>query len=80
MTWVPRELNAEADAITNGQVTWLNPALRIIAKMEDLPFVLLKELLSAGGELYKGLETVNIESGSLAKKPLGLLKVRDPWD
>ena len=29
VAWVPRELNTEADEITNGDVAWLSPALEI---------------------------------------------------
>ena len=60
VSWVPRELNAEADAITNGEVNWLAASLQMKADIEKLPFILLKDLLSAGSEFYKNLEVVNV--------------------
>lgn len=76
---VPRELNAEADAITNGEVSWLTASLQIKADVEKLPFILLKGLLNAGSEFYQNLEVVTAEGAAPSKKALGLLKVRDPW-
>ena len=80
VSWVSRELNAEADAITNGEVNWLSASLQIKADIEKLPFKHLKDLLIAGSEFYQNLGVVNVEGAAPSKKALGLLKVRDPWD
>ena len=45
LQWVPREQNAEADAITNGDFSWLNPKLRVSAELGDLPFKVLPKLI-----------------------------------
>ena len=45
MSWVPREQNAEADAITNGHTDWLNAANRLGTQLDRLPFVVLGALL-----------------------------------
>ena len=46
MSWVPREQNAEADAITNECIELLNLAKRMAADMSMLPFLILPEMLS----------------------------------
>mgnify|MGYP000382374936 FL=1 len=80
MSWVPREQNAEADAITNGDVGWLCPANRIATVMEDLPFLVLKELLEKGAGFYGKLETVNMTAAADQVKDVRKLSVRDPWN
>ena len=79
VSWVPRELNAEADAITNGGISWLSGDLQVKPTFEELPFTVLKDLLAASSIFYKNLEAVNVEGVTPTKKALGLLKVRDPW-
>ena len=48
MTWVPREQNVEADAITNGDTHWLCQANEVVAEMDKLPFEMLPILLAKG--------------------------------
>ena len=84
VTWVPRELNTEADAITNSNTGWLNPELEIQVKFEELPFLVLRELLSMGEKSQSDLEAVNTDDALVEppaqKGPAALLKVRGPWD
>ena len=80
MTWVPREQNAEADAITNGQTEWLNPQNQLATNLEKLPFAVLQPLLKKGEEFYKNVDLVNTQGGADATRRKELLKVRDPWD
>ena len=79
-SWRPRELITEADAITNGNVAWLTPEKEITKSMQELPFMVLRELLEAGAEVQKDLEATDLEreEGRLASS--ALLKVRGPWD
>ena len=77
--WVPRELNAEADAITNGQTDWLTASLRRKVVLAELPFLGLNELLAAGAKFYEGLEHANITGEELRPSSNALLRVRDPW-
>jgi hypothetical protein len=80
MSWVPREQNAEADAITNGDIDWLHPGMRVATNMEKLPFLVLNSLLSKGAVFYKELETVNLLTADSQPKEARTLRVRDPWD
>ena len=78
--WVPREQNAEADAITNGSYAWLNPDRRIPTSLDKLPFKVLHTLLHHGAQFYGNLENVNEEAAPEQRKDVRSLRVRDPWD
>ncbi len=80
MSWVPREQNAEADAITNGDVQWLCPGRRVATEMSGLPFLILHDLLIKGAAFYEGIDTVNIAAAESQTKDARTLRVRDPWD
>ena len=80
MNWVPREQNAEADAITNDQVEWLNPANRMAADLGTLPFLILPDLLSKGEVFYDGIENANAAAPDRTKDTHLSLRVRAPWD
>ena len=79
VNWVPREQNAEADAITNGDVSWLNSANKVRIVMSQLPFLILPELLAEGEGFYSGSGTLNLGAPT-APKDKRSLRVRDPWD
>jgi hypothetical protein len=74
LQWIPREQNTEADAITNGDFTWLNPLRRLDVILERLPFLVLPKLLKEGAVFYKDIDTVNVGVPP-AKKPDKLLKI-----
>ena len=74
-----REHNTEADAIANGDFTWLKASNKVKTVMNLLPFMILPELLAQGEGFYSGSETVNLGAPS-APKDKRSLRVRDPWD
>ena len=80
MSWVPREQNTEADAITNEDIEWLDPGRRVATDMKTLPFLILPEMLAKGEAFYAGRENVNAGAPDIAKKDVRTLRVRDPWD
>jgi hypothetical protein len=80
MSWVPREQNTEADAITNGDTGWLNPSHKLATDMSKLPFLILNELLVKGAVFYEGIEAVNTTAAAAAPYDSRTLRVRDPWD
>lgn len=80
LAWVPRDQNADADAITNGVTDWLSPKNRVSCDMASLPFKVLHDLLEKGKDFYRDSELVNIESVEAEKHSTILLKVSDPWD
>ena len=79
ISWVPRELNSEADAITNGGVAWLGPANEVRQSLESIRFIVLREVLAIAADFHQDLEATNLEGedGRLPNKDL--LKVREPW-
>ena len=92
VSWTPRDQNAEADALTNGHFHQFDPALRINMKPEDMSWVLLDEMLKAGGAMTEELlalkaqkRALRVRSKELKKQlkkkrlPGDTLKVRDPW-
>ena len=80
VNWVPREQNAEADAITNDQIEWLNPANRVAADLSSIPFLILPDLLSKGEVFYEGIENANEGVPECSKDKHLSLRVRAPWD
>ena len=79
MCWVPREQNAEADAITNGDYSWLSPEKRVATQVYSLPFEVLPALLSHGAAFYEGSETVNVIEEEKGPKDVRSLRARDGW-
>ena len=79
MSWVPREQNAEADAITNGDVGWLSPGMRVATDMKTLPFQILPDMLAQGEAFYMGDDNVNAGTPELNSRERRTLRVRDPW-
>ena len=73
-------MNAEADAITNDDVAWLDKNLEVSQPLSEIPFMVLNQMLARGDEFYDGLETVNAFGTESKKDPQVLLKVSDPWD
>ena len=48
VNWVPMEQNTEAHAITNGDFSWLKAGNKVETVMNQLPFIILPELLAEG--------------------------------
>jgi hypothetical protein len=80
VAWVPRELNAEADAITNGDVSWLLKENEVSQELAELPFLILNEMLKEGRKFYEGFEVANTDGVDDKRDPHVLLKVSSPWD
>lgn len=46
VNWIPREVNAGADAITNGVTEWLRKQSNVSCGLSELPYLILNELLA----------------------------------
>ena len=57
--WVPRDQNADADAITNGNWHWLRGENQDATEIDKLPFLVMRELLARGEVYYANLDTVS---------------------
>ena len=53
LEWCPRELNQEADDLSNLKVDAFRPELRLHVDPQKLPFIVLPQLMEAGSEFYK---------------------------
>ena len=51
LRWIPREQNVEADAVTNEEFGEFSDCNRIEIELEQLPFLVLKHLMTEAGKL-----------------------------
>lgn len=90
LTWLPRESNVEADALTNGDYSGFNLSLRIPADYDKIGWRILPLLQDSALSLYKEISdhkssatTVSkggIAAGKFSKRSnKNKLKWRDPW-
>ena len=56
LQWVPRELNEEADRLSNGVTTGFDPAKRIKVDLHSAQWLALKDLSQVGSEFYLGMQ------------------------
>jgi hypothetical protein len=82
LVWAPRDQNEEADAITNGEVSIFDPALKVELDLKDLRFKILPELMGQAQDLYQDVRSRRAKPSSEqaprrgAKRPL---RQTDPW-
>ena len=92
LSWVPRNQNEEADALTNQRFEEFSEDKRIEVDFEKLEFVLLGDLMQKAGELDSELklhrtskeakqasrEEEKAREGQVKRKR-GEMKWKDPW-
>ena len=86
LEWVPRDQNAEADALADGDVRGFNPSLRADAKAALQEWLVLDRLLDQGQEFYEEIRAVKDSAFSHVasnrtggQRPAKKLRERDPW-
>ena len=82
LSWTPRDQNAEADALADGQVDSFDPAQRVGGRAGDIPWLILPGLLRTGEAFYKaaGKRPRADDFPKAGKKLAGQrLKDREPW-
>lgn len=92
LEWIPRGQNCEADDLTNERFTDFDPARRIDVVFEDLPFLVMSQLMEKAGELDAELKLFKTSKEAkldkirscqlelpLAKKKKGQMRWEDPW-
>ena len=83
LRWVPRELNQEADDLTNNRFDRFHEDLRIPIIQEDLDFLVLKDINKAAGDLFAEIceKKKNKEPKTKIRKTkvTDRLKWRSPW-
>ena len=86
LEWIPRDSNAEADRLADGDYTGFSACQRVHADMKSIHWLVLDDLLKAGAKFYRSSQ------GSVGKRrrpansgrPLfsarrKTLKEKDPW-
>ena len=82
LQWVPREFNAEADALTNEDFSAFGVGRRIYAEFEDLPLTVLRSLMPVGKEVCSEAIVCKRSRGPsdpIAKTRKGQMRWSDPW-
>ena len=89
LEWAPRELNQEADDLTHGEFGCFDPGLRITKPWEDLPWLVLPQLMAEAQAFYADLAALRKRAGQggaaaadRRKRPANdptRLRHREPW-
>jgi len=82
VSWAPRDVNQEADDLSNGLFSGFSPDLRVPMIMEEMKWEVLPSLLRDGEEFYKELATLRLTTTTPAakkQKKAEALRIRDPW-
>ena len=87
LDWIPREVNAEADRLADGDSRGFNPELRVHAEMRHIKWLVLGRLMKTGIAFYnearrhlikRGRGTSEKQATRFAKRRLAL-REREPW-
>ena len=83
VSWSPRDVNQEADDLSNGKFDGFDPKLRVPFDVATVKWEILPQLLKDGAAFYEELATIRAAQpqGYAAKrqKKEESLRVRDPW-
>ena len=74
--WALREINQEADRLSNGDLRGFNPALRIPIDAAALPWLVLNNMMKAGMEF---VAERTLPSANLPRKGKYKLREQQPW-
>ena len=85
LAWLPRDANVDADRLADGDYGTFDPELRVGKDLDDVPFLVLHDLLREGLAWHEALLRRRAAAGS--SKPLGRpgaakrpkLREREPW-
>jgi hypothetical protein len=85
--WAPREVNCEADALSNGQAKGFDPALRVHVRPSKIPWVYMREMEAAAkefaGDVARTKQVLKLvprsEVAAKRRRAEDRLKFRDPW-
>ena len=90
--WCPREQHTEADALTNGDFHQFSPENRIETNPVEMKWVILDEMLEAGGSMAQELRRLREEKKAIKARAKDVkrrlkrnisaadaLRNKDPW-
>ncbi len=81
LTWTPREMNAEADQLANGDTTGFSPELRVNMDLHTMPWIVLGQLMDQGMEFERerNLAPPPRAKPKASKRKRTPFKERQPW-
>ena len=85
LSWIPREQNLEADALSNLQTESFSKSLRVAVNPLEMNWIVLDDLLALGAELYAEVAEARQKKKEKVEAPMRKrklderLKVTDPW-
>ena len=82
--WSPRDLNVEADRLSNLDYSGFEPALRVRVPLATAPWLVLPELMNSGREFLEARQqqpghASGGHRGRRRKPKEDRLRARDPW-
>ena len=85
--WIPREQNEESDDLSKGRLDAFNPKLRVEAKLEDLPWMVIPKLVQHAMEFDKEIQLKKSSSTTTTANKAGMgrtppeerLRLKQPW-
>ena len=83
LAWTPRDLNAEADRLADGDYSGFSANMRRGGSLSEVPWLVLPGLLRMGGAFYEaaGVRQEHARPSGQKKRTLAgeRLKDREPW-
>ena len=79
LTWVPREVNSEADALSNLRFEGFDPSRRLEARVQDLPFLVLPTLEARAVAFYHQMAAAPERRRRRPPGKRAGLRETDPW-
>ena len=88
LSWVPREQNSEADALTNEEFRAFDPEKRVTIDLAAVEWCILPRMMDVARDIYRQAQAAKVQAGSpgttapavpRGQKRRAGLRVRDPW-
>ena len=83
LKWRRRDVNVEADALTNHELEGFNPKMRVLPNLEEVKWLVLPWLEKEATEMYASIraerEQQPLESPTRAKRSVLTLRQTAPW-
>ena len=76
LIWIPREENQEADDLTNEMFEKFSPEHRVLVDPLNIPWLVLKDLMNAGSDLYGEIVKLKSQKRSRSNDGTGNRKRR----
>ena len=85
LSWVPRDQNEEADALTNGHFDAFNEDRRITINIDKIEWMIMNKMLKVSEDIYHDLKekraarTAACSTAPARTRPEDRLRVKDRW-